>query len=65
MKKAKVVSYSETLTHLKSLHCSECFGSGVVDNADLGDITFSTFTCSKCNGTGFKNGITYKLVLTK
>lgn len=34
--------------------CETCFGSGELDDVSPGDISFNTWTCPKCNGTGWK-----------
>ena len=32
--------------------CGECYGTGNVDDAEPGDISFNTFVCPKCGGSG-------------
>lgn len=41
--------------------CKSCQGSGEKDDAEPGDISFRTWTCKWCGGTGFKNGKIYRL----
>lgn len=45
--------YEEALKELKNKRCETCNGSGKQDDADLGDISFNTWTCTTCNGSGF------------
>lgn len=42
---------------LEQLRCTTCRGSGTVDDADLGDISFKTYACPKCHGSGWNDHI--------
>ncbi len=44
--------YQTLLKQLESLRCEECHGSGVVDDAAPGDISFNTYVCPVCKGKG-------------
>jgi DnaJ-class molecular chaperone len=46
--------YEDELAALEATKCPECHGSGTLDDADFGDISFHTWTCDKCKGTGKK-----------
>ncbi|RLA51072.1 MAG: hypothetical protein DRR42_11365 [Gammaproteobacteria bacterium] len=36
--------------------CRKCNGHGQYDDAEPGDISYITYKCLECKGTGFKNG---------
>lgn len=44
-----------------SLRCPTCHGLGEYDDAGIGDITFNTYRCSPCRGTGFKDGQAHQI----
>ncbi len=44
--------YEKLKAELEKKRCKACGGSGVCDDADLGDIFFRTWKCPNCNGTG-------------
>ena len=54
-------AFEEISDQLYKLMCTYCDGHGVVDDAEPGDISFNTYDCPSCGGTGFKNGMYYKL----
>jgi DnaJ-class molecular chaperone len=45
--------YQKALEALVSSRCFTCHGIGTCDDAEPGDISFRTWTCQRCNGTGF------------
>jgi DnaJ-class molecular chaperone len=44
--------FSEELEKLENLKCQKCHGTGQIDDADPGDISFNIWTCPGCIGTG-------------
>ena len=44
--------YQYALNALEQLKCPTCQGRGKCDDADLGDISFNTWTCTSCEGHG-------------
>jgi len=46
---------------LATFECPECSGSGEVDDAEMGDISFNTSPCPACKGNGIKDGKKLKL----
>lgn len=46
--------YEKQKAELESRKCDTCKGSGECDDADLGDISYNTWTCEDCKGTGLK-----------
>lgn len=45
--------FNKAIEDLDSRKCKKCHGSGSCDDADLGDISFYTWTCPDCKGSGF------------
>lgn len=39
---------------LNSAKCITCSGIGTLDDSDFGDISFRTFICDACKGTGYR-----------
>lgn len=33
--------------------CTMCYGAGELDNAKVGSVIFTTWTCTGCGGSGF------------
>ena len=54
-----MTKFQELLKKLESRRCKECHGSGECDDSDLGDISFNTWICPKCNGTGLLKEIEF------
>ena len=50
------MDYFEARRTVAAAECPHCHGSGKIDDADLGDIYFRTFTCPDCKGSGWKPG---------
>lgn len=48
--------YEWELKQLEATRCESCLGSGVCDDAEPGDISFKTWKCTTCKGTGKKPG---------
>lgn len=46
--------YAEAVELLESLECGTCRGLGKCDDSAPGDISFATWTCNTCGGSGFK-----------
>lgn len=44
--------YEEELEKLEHLKCKGCHGSGKLDDAGPGDISFNEWDCKACEGTG-------------
>jgi DnaJ-class molecular chaperone len=44
--------YSRLLALIVKYKCETCQGSGIITDAEPGDIYFNTQTCSACKGTG-------------
>lgn len=40
---------------VKKHKCKTCYGTGQQDDAELGDISFNIWTCTKCGGSGFED----------
>lgn len=57
-----MTQYEKLLEEVKKLRCPYCHGQGEKDDADLGDISFNKWECTKCSGTGFKNMNIYGLI---
>ncbi len=55
-------SYSKVSEQLLEIKCDTCKGSGKCDDAEPGDIYFSTWVCKSCNGNGFKHSVEFTLV---
>lgn len=45
--------YLRALEDLEARKCETCGGLGTVDDAEPGDISFRTFQCPDCKGSGF------------
>lgn len=48
--------YERVEEELNEAKCPMCQGSGEVNDADLGDISYNTYKCQPCKGTGFVDG---------
>lgn len=46
-------TYPEAMVKLQGAMCGKCQGYGVVDDADLGDISYNQYVCPECKGSGF------------
>ena len=44
------------LDEIERRQCGECGGSGEVNDAELGDISFNKYDCEECDTTGWKDG---------
>lgn len=53
-------AFENLLGQVQSLKCLTCSGNGEYDDAEPGDISFRTFKCTACRGTGFKDGEAYQ-----
>lgn len=49
-------NYQKLKDDLEKLKCTNCNGSGKVDDAEPGDISFNECTCTSCRGTGLNDG---------
>lgn len=49
-------TYQNLVDEVLSLRCLTCGGLGEYDDAGFGDISFNTYKCTACKGTGFKDG---------
>lgn len=47
---------------LEAAVCKGCNGIGEANDADFGDISFNTWKCEPCKGSGFKDGQLLSLV---
>jgi len=47
--------FKQLVDTLDNMKCSTCHGHGECDDADFGDISFRTWRCTACNGSGLKN----------
>lgn len=54
-------NYEEVEKRLKKARCKSCNGGGTRNDADFGDISFNTWECGDCSGTGFSGGCTLTL----
>lgn len=54
-------AFENLLGDVQSKKCQTCHGHGEYDDADLGDISYRTFKCTACKGTGFKDGQAYRI----
>lgn len=48
------LNFDQALTVLNSIKCQHCSGSGECNDAEPGDISFRTWKCEPCKGTGVK-----------
>lgn len=46
--------FEDELAALEATRCPTCRGAGECDDAELGDISFRTWTCRACGGSGKK-----------
>lgn len=46
--------FHELKQELEDCRCDECQGTGMQDDADIGDITYNEWECPACKGTGLK-----------
>lgn len=53
---ASPLTFREAMAELKDKVCEPCSGSGELNDADPGDISFNTWRCTICKGTGFAPG---------
>lgn len=44
--------YFKQLEVLKARRCDKCHGTGECDDAEPGDMSFNTWPCPDCGGTG-------------
>jgi len=56
-------AYQQTFGDLSEKACQTCKGLGRCNDADFGDISYSEWQCGGCKGTGFANGVVYKLTM--
>lgn len=57
-----MATYMEVYTELTTTYrCKVCGGLGTVDDAESGDISFNTYDCHACDGTGWAKGMRYIL----
>lgn len=47
-------AFDEAMDELEAKRCTTCKGVGTLDDAEDGDIFYSTWTCDHCDGSGFK-----------
>lgn len=47
-------AYDQAWFELKAKRCEPCYGRGICDDAEPGDMSFREWVCPTCNGTGFK-----------
>lgn len=50
--KIKQNEYNRREEELEDLKCPVCSGSGTCDDADVGDISYNSWTCKLCSGSG-------------
>ena len=53
--------YDDVREQIESSMCLACGGLGEYDDADIGDISYNTYYCNLCNGTGFQDGVVLEL----
>lgn len=53
-------SFLDLKEQVDAMRCSACFGLGQCDDAEDGDISFHTWQCASCKGTGFTDGQAYQ-----
>lgn len=49
----KTSQYQKDLESLKSKACKPCGGLGEVDDAHCGDISYNSWECGDCGGSGY------------
>lgn len=54
--------YEKFEKRAKELRCRKCYGYGIIDDSEPGDISCNEWKCPKCNGTGFKDGKEYRIL---
>jgi DnaJ-class molecular chaperone len=45
--------YEYDLRKMELRRCKQCHGGGRQNDAVPGDISFNSYTCDKCDGTGY------------
>lgn len=45
--------FHDDMEALEKKCCKECNGNGEVDDSYAGDISYSTWECGDCDGTGY------------
>ena len=50
-------NYLNIVDELESLQCKQCHGSGTINDAKPGDISYRECTCPTCYGAGWKDGV--------
>lgn len=48
----KASNYAAAQRELDRLRCSNCYGRGLCDDAEPGDMDYETWECDNCDGTG-------------
>ena len=48
------MSYQDELDKLEARKCGICGGTGKLNDAELGDISYNEWGCDDCKGTGLK-----------
>jgi len=61
----QIIRHADLEIATKELKCPTCKGLGNCDDSEPGDISFNTWVCKDCNGTGLKNGVQYRLISVK
>ena len=44
--------YTKAIEKLMSKRCTNCSGYGIINNAELGDMYYTTWICTECEGKG-------------
>ena len=44
--------YQNLKRHVEAMKCPVCHGTGQCDDAEPGDMSYKSWTCTACNGTG-------------
>lgn len=55
--------YQIFLAQAEALKCETCKGSGMLNDAELGDISFRSWPCEQCKATGFKGALKAQIVI--
>ncbi|WCX68768.1 anti-termination protein Q-like protein [Salmonella phage GSW6] len=55
--------FQELKQELEELACPECMGYGECDDAEPGDISYNTWDCPSCKGTGINPLYTVSLYI--
>jgi hypothetical protein len=53
-------NYLEVLEEIENLRCPACCGLGECDNGEIDEISYHSWKCGHCKGTGWRDGQTYK-----